>query len=205
VKTCSRIWGSHGGGCKEFYLLGYNVVQYVETQPTFGNRITSPPSSGMKSKLCLLPASCWFLAWITLQPWRWRRHVPPNPPLTSSELHGTTSQMIEFSLVKTYFITIVIEYMKVACLLPSRCQSLPYEGNNVERKRLRVELIHVHVWAKLTISQGPYFQGKYAFVFTIFPMTRHLGDTGWTDRRVDKLLAIICMDFYYENDDVIAP
>lgn len=23
------------------------------------------------SKLCLLPASCWFHMWLTLQPWRW--------------------------------------------------------------------------------------------------------------------------------------
>jgi hypothetical protein len=27
---------------------------------------------------CILPASCWFLPWFTLQIWRWRWHVPPK-------------------------------------------------------------------------------------------------------------------------------
>jgi hypothetical protein len=34
------------------------------------------------SRLWLLPASCWFLAWFILQPWRWRQHVPPKLLLT---------------------------------------------------------------------------------------------------------------------------
>jgi hypothetical protein len=28
--------------------------------------------------LRLMPATDWFLAWLTFQPWRWRRHVPRN-------------------------------------------------------------------------------------------------------------------------------
>jgi hypothetical protein len=46
-----RIWGSHGGGYEEYYLLGYNAVYTVESQPTFRRNI-SPLSSG----LCLPPA-----------------------------------------------------------------------------------------------------------------------------------------------------
>jgi hypothetical protein len=32
---------------------------------------------------CLLPASCWFVAWHTFQPWRWRQYVTPKRRLTS--------------------------------------------------------------------------------------------------------------------------
>jgi hypothetical protein len=39
---------------EEYILLGYNAVQYVESQRTFRRNI-SPPSSGL-SKLCLSPA-----------------------------------------------------------------------------------------------------------------------------------------------------
>jgi hypothetical protein len=52
----------------------------------------SPPRSGSKSKLCLLSASCWFLAWLTLRPWRWRRHVPSKRGSIFNELQGAISQ-----------------------------------------------------------------------------------------------------------------
>jgi hypothetical protein len=45
-----RIWGSHSGGYEEYHILGYNVVQSVESQPKFRRNI-SLPSSG--SKNCL--------------------------------------------------------------------------------------------------------------------------------------------------------
>jgi hypothetical protein len=35
----------------------------------------------------LLPASCWFLAWLILQSWKWRRNVPPKHELTFIGLH----------------------------------------------------------------------------------------------------------------------
>jgi hypothetical protein len=40
-----RIWGSHNGGYEEIYLLGYNAVQPVKSQPKFRKNV-SPPSSG---------------------------------------------------------------------------------------------------------------------------------------------------------------
>jgi hypothetical protein len=43
---------------------------------------------------CLLPASCWFLAWLILGPRRWRRHVPPKRRLTFNGLQGVISQKI---------------------------------------------------------------------------------------------------------------
>jgi hypothetical protein len=48
-----------------------------------------------KSNTCLLLASCWFLAWFILQPWRWRRHVPPKLRLTFNGLQGVVFQKIE--------------------------------------------------------------------------------------------------------------
>jgi hypothetical protein len=48
--------------------------------------------------LCLLPASCWFLTWLTLRPWRWRQYVPPKRWLTFIGLHGVISQEIRVVL-----------------------------------------------------------------------------------------------------------
>jgi hypothetical protein len=39
--------------------------------------------------------SRWFLAWLNLWPWRWRRHVPPKRQLTFHGLHGVISRKIE--------------------------------------------------------------------------------------------------------------
>jgi hypothetical protein len=38
--------------------------------------------------LCLMPASCSFLAWLTLQPWRWKRYVSLKRRLTFTGLRG---------------------------------------------------------------------------------------------------------------------
>jgi hypothetical protein len=57
-------------------------------------------SSGI-TELYLLPPSCWFLAWLTLQPWRWRRHVPLKCQLTYNGLHGIISQKTEFLIITT--------------------------------------------------------------------------------------------------------
>jgi hypothetical protein len=59
---------------EESYFLGQNTMQSAESKPTF-----HPPSSvqakqetNMKKAAStlsgLLPASCWFLVWLTLQP-----------------------------------------------------------------------------------------------------------------------------------------
>jgi hypothetical protein len=55
-----------------------------ESQSTFRSNIES-----------LLFASCWFLAWLILRPWRWRRCFPPNHRLTFTGLHGVISHTIE--------------------------------------------------------------------------------------------------------------
>lgn len=65
-----------------------------ETQPMF-LRNTLPPSSWLKSKHSLLLASCWFLTWLALQPWRWWQHVPPKQWLIFIQQHGIISQNSE--------------------------------------------------------------------------------------------------------------
>jgi hypothetical protein len=45
-------------------LKSYSI--FIEGQPTFRSNIS--PSSVSKSNLCLLHASCCFLAWLTLRP-----------------------------------------------------------------------------------------------------------------------------------------
>jgi hypothetical protein len=37
--------------------------------------ITPRKTTKVNLHLCLLPVSGWFLAWLTLQPWRWRWRV----------------------------------------------------------------------------------------------------------------------------------
>jgi hypothetical protein len=50
----------------------------------------------------LLPAPAWqwFLAWLNLRPWRWRRHVPRKRWLTFNGLHGVISQKTELYIRK---------------------------------------------------------------------------------------------------------
>jgi hypothetical protein len=55
--------------------------------------MNSKPSVNLASSL--LPDSCWFLAWLNIQPWSWKRHVSPKLLLTSNGLHGVILQNIE--------------------------------------------------------------------------------------------------------------
>jgi hypothetical protein len=71
------IWRSHGVIVKStvFWVVKI-VLQLRETQ-----RLSSPQVSAW---------FCWFLAWNTLQPWRWRQYVPAKPR-AFSELRGVTT------------------------------------------------------------------------------------------------------------------
>jgi hypothetical protein len=46
-----------------------------------------------------LPASCWFLIVLTLQPWRWRVHVPPKSLFTFNGLHVFISHKMELLVI----------------------------------------------------------------------------------------------------------
>jgi hypothetical protein len=42
-----------------------------------------------------MPASCWIFAWLNLQPWSSRRHVPPKRQLIFKVLHDVRSHKIK--------------------------------------------------------------------------------------------------------------
>jgi hypothetical protein len=54
------------------------------------------PDIFARGLLCLLSASCWFLAWFTFQPWRWW-HISPKRRLTFEGLHGIIFHTIKLS------------------------------------------------------------------------------------------------------------
>jgi hypothetical protein len=71
----------------------------------------------------LLPASCWFLAWLFLRPWGWERHISPKRQLILNGLRGVIFQQIELSL---YFFEKFIQY-----LLWYSCKSRIYAPINM--------------------------------------------------------------------------
>jgi hypothetical protein len=81
-----RIRGLHRGVYGEFHLLGCNALLYVENKPTFRRNM---------SLFCLLPDSCWFIAWLFLRPQRWKLYVPLKRRLSFSGLHDLVTQNIE--------------------------------------------------------------------------------------------------------------
>jgi hypothetical protein len=63
-----RIWGPHSGGWEEFRLVEYNAMWSVETQPEFQRNIRFFTLFKIEY-YSLLPALCWFLAWISVVGW----------------------------------------------------------------------------------------------------------------------------------------
>jgi hypothetical protein len=83
-----RSWG--------YILAELKVLTVVATENSVHWDIT--PAS---TQLRLLPAVCWFLAWLTLQQWRWRRHLIPKRQLIFAGLHGVISQHTITSFLNT--------------------------------------------------------------------------------------------------------
>jgi hypothetical protein len=57
----------------------------------------SPPSSELKSKQSMLPASCSFLLDLLFDPEDWCKYVPPKGRLTFTRLQGVITQETEIS------------------------------------------------------------------------------------------------------------
>jgi hypothetical protein len=91
------------------------------------------------SKLCLLHSSCWFLDWLTLQPWSWRRYVHPKRQLTFKRLHSITSQKTDLLIlmlqtcIQVFYIHIL--FLQTTHLILSLCV---YEYNE-EKMFLKTE------------------------------------------------------------------
>jgi hypothetical protein len=63
------------------------LTAVVMTSPVFWNITLCSPvkvnrhfrgTCRLLFQLCLLAISRWFLAWLIIRPWRWKRHVPPK-------------------------------------------------------------------------------------------------------------------------------
>jgi hypothetical protein len=95
---------------KEYCLLGCNTMKSIRSQSAFWRNVLLP-SSVSENKLNKKPAwkqscarhllSCWFLAYLILYHWRWRRYVSSKCWLTFNGLHGITLQKIVLSITTT--------------------------------------------------------------------------------------------------------
>jgi hypothetical protein len=85
---------------------------------------TSPSSSRSKSKpkknKRQKQAEIWFLAWLTLRPWRWKWYVP-SKRRTLFILHGVTTQKAVF-----FIVTAAITINKEIIIISSHCFSGSY-------------------------------------------------------------------------------
>jgi hypothetical protein len=110
------------GGTYSFYLQGRRVRQVKNQRqwltPSISKSVRRFGGTHVlliqdrhvnKTRLCLLTTSCWFLAWITLRPKRWRRYVPPKLRLPSTDPHGVISHKIGL------FITIALRASNPVC------------------------------------------------------------------------------------------
>jgi hypothetical protein len=79
-------------------LCQHNLFQTLTTYlPIVKSNITFQTLLELKSSIFRAShlLSRWFLAWLILRPWRWRRHVLPKRRLTFSGLYGVIYQKIE--------------------------------------------------------------------------------------------------------------
>jgi hypothetical protein len=74
-------------------------------------------SQQVASRICLLPSSGWFLAWL-IRPWIWRWHFLPKCRSILNGLHGSVSQMIQLFIVfryKNIFQIVILLHLLFAC------------------------------------------------------------------------------------------
>jgi hypothetical protein len=87
IRPCSPLYvnGRFGGACR----LNFQ-----------GEKINRARNNDLtRSK----KSSCWFLAWLILRPWKWRRHVPPKRRLTFGGLHSVICYKIKLFIQMLYF------------------------------------------------------------------------------------------------------
>jgi hypothetical protein len=86
-------------------------------------------------------ASCfyWFLAWLTLWPWRWMQHVPLKCQALS-ELHEIITQKnIVFNNIRFKFPPLIL-FLSLVFKWPALCQKCP------RLLALMLILLHGNVW-----------------------------------------------------------
>jgi hypothetical protein len=98
----------------------------MSTSGLFRRVIRWRPTDVLKEQIAVSALhlfSRWFLAWLILWPWRWKRHVPTICRLTFKGLHGVTAQKTQlftccFSL---NIILSMIQNLELAATCP-RCK-----------------------------------------------------------------------------------
>jgi hypothetical protein len=73
------------------------------------------PSKKLAWKQVASRALCWFLAWLILQPWRWRWNIPPGHWSTLEDytvLHPTTQDSMPLCYYKSIYTEVMIIYLR---------------------------------------------------------------------------------------------
>jgi hypothetical protein len=93
----------------------------------------------------------WFPASLTLQPWRWRLHVPPKRLLTFNRLHAVTAQKMElfikYSLsaeLNIYVIKNKILTWYIVRVFSSQSMNCYEKFNKVTCKKQQLQLTSTH-------------------------------------------------------------
>jgi hypothetical protein len=102
----------------------------------------------------LLPSSCWFLAWLILRIWRWRRNVPPKHWLTFIRLHGDVFQKMEENLKATLLAIVEVVTSRASCCW--HCWHLTYIWYT-EHFGCFLQVITCYADILYTIFSFPYF------------------------------------------------
>jgi hypothetical protein len=133
---------------EEFCLLGYNAVYPLKFKRRFGRtyrlHLQNWRASQARNQHETGSKRSWFLAWLTFQPWRWRRHVPPIRRLALNLLGGVISQEIELFIttttaVKTSDPTVQFYWI---CWDPRQCGWQFYNGfSNYEFGMCRIHVL----------------------------------------------------------------
>lgn len=75
------------------------------------------------SIFCLLPAPFWFLAWLTLWPWRWKLYVPLKRWLTVTRLRGVIFQKVQLFITQVYLLEFLLSVQWDVCCDVDYCLS----------------------------------------------------------------------------------
>jgi hypothetical protein len=150
----------------EFYLLGHNAVQSVESQVTFWTNM-SPQSSGsenkpskktsMKADAKWALLSCWFPARLILWPSGRRRHAPLKHPLTFNRLHGIISHKTELFITNiplriNYSVSYSQEWFSFDCCFTRGSSSWGYKMEHFKAITLLMKCTFAKHTAAITLT-----------------------------------------------------
>jgi hypothetical protein len=112
---------------------GYEEVYFLDIAPAIWWKWTDVSKEHIASiftiELCLMPTSGWFLTWPTLQPWRWRWHVPPKYLFISCLLYSVMSQKIELFALYLIIILRATRFIELKSINLAAARNVVIQGN----------------------------------------------------------------------------